>query len=302
MKASQPYLFQKLADTKFWMTSNTEEITLYKLYKESYKQVNSAGNKANTIMLLNNMRSQYGRGLQELPFKKIDWENDFYLSVQQIVESSTEDSTILNSFKDRTQVKKTIMLLLYDNYDNKTTPYYREFKQRFPAEVALMDTIKKGQAKSLLPTILQAIEAKLLLESCCKLIADLYPTLPLLTIHDSIICDAAYIELIKQIVKDSLLQSVGTIPGLKVELMNKELVIKNIQQTVDQDWNDLMVDVKKMKDGPDWVGSFNEEPKEIPLLGIPIRRNGLFVLEKRLAYPVFNDYFDDYFSDCEDGT
>ena len=91
----------------------------------------------------------------------------------------------------------------------------------------------------------------MVLEHACRVISEQYPELPFVTIHDSVVCDHEYAERVEQILKDTLQQNIGIIPGLKTELMNKHYVVQNIQQTVDDDWDDVVDELKKMREGQD---------------------------------------------------
>lgn len=285
IKSSQPYLFLKLLDTQFWKTLPTDKITLHNISKKMYHKINGNNLRRNIITLLNNHENQYGRGLQELPFKKIHWEADFYEHVRGLVQRSTTDVKTLKSFADRSVTKKSVMLILYDIYNNKSTPYYTEFKRHFPVETLLMDKIKEHPAKGLFPTILQAVEAKLILEHCCKKISEQYPNLPLLTVHDSVACDVTYLEPVKSIIESSIMDDVGFKPGLKIEQIDKHEMLQNIRQTVDKDWRSLTADLGKNIAGADWVPSFNEEPKEIPLQYRIIKLEGKMQLDPRMMDP-----------------
>jgi hypothetical protein len=96
------------------------------------------------------------------------------------------------------------------------------------------------------------------------------------------------------------MQNVGLKPGLNVEQLDKEQVLQNIEQTVDEDWVELVRELEKMDNNPDWVASFNEEPKEIPLKRDIHKIDGFIRMEKRFALPVYEDDYDDYYGEIED--
>ena len=252
-------------------------------------------------MILNNLVSEYGRELQEIPLKKINWENDFYQHIGRLVNDSTTDPTVLKSFRNRSQVKKTMMLLLYDNYDNKRPPYYNEFKRHFPDETKIMDSIKANQERKIFPTILQAVEAKIMLEICCKEIDIAYPGLPTLTVHDSIVCDVSHLQEIRTILETTLIEHVGSVPGLKEEVIDQDTVMNHIQQTVNEDWDEIIKDLKTVNSNPDWVGSFNQDPKDIMLKESLLKVNGKIILDKRILNPQYpRDEYSEYFDEEED--
>lgn len=287
IKSSQPYLFQMLLNKKFWRTGATTGITLYNTYKKRYHQLKQQQLREPIIMMLNNLEMHYGIDLQEMPLKKILWQEDFYTYLMNLVQASTTDSAVLSSFANRGKVKKTLMLLLYDLYHQKRPPYYLQFKQHFPKEVELMDLIKTCLVKGFFPTILQAVEAKLILEKCCSQIDSTFPRQPVLTVHDSIICKVGFIENAKHILESVLTEHVGIAPGLKVEIFNNELEMANIRHTVDKDWIKLSADLlaPRNSQAPGWVSSYNEEPKEIPLRFKMITYGGQIYLDGRMNDP-----------------
>ena len=295
VKASQPYLFQMLLKEQFWKTAPTKEITLYNTYRERYKQLNDPGRREDIIMMLKRLEPSYGSGLQNIPFKKFNWESDFYMYLGMLVKGSTTDENILKNYADRKAVKKTMMLVLYDVYDSKNPPYYQAFKEQFPGESSIMDTIKYQQQTDIFPTILQSVEAKLILEICCKKIDEQHPNLPILTIHDSVLCQVSSIETIKKTLENSLTENVGRKPGLSVELMDINSEMNKIQQTVDTDWYTLMKGLLTSSAAPKWMLSFNEEPKEMPLQYRFVKVNGKFRLEKRMIDP--NSHEEDWQED-----
>jgi len=301
IKASQPYFFQKLLDRRFWMTGASGGQTIYHLHKERYQQLQAGGNRKIIIEMLKNLEGEYGLGFGGIPFKNIRWEDDFYEHLRSVVHEVSSDPKALASFRSRRKVKQTVMLLLYDNYEHKKPPYYGAFKKLFPEETKIMDAIKQAQYKDVFPTILQAVEANAVLDKACKAINERYPSLPFVTIHDSVVCDYEYVDRVEQILKDTLHQIIGVVPGLKRELLDKETVVREIQKTVDDDWADVVYEIKKIAKKQDWVGSFNEDPKEIPLLGY-IRYKGRLHLERRIAFPVFEqDYCNGEYSLASDG-
>ena len=283
IKSSQPYLFTKLLDKAFWQTKPSTPISLYKIHKEKYIMVNETELRNNIITLLNSYGSVYGIGLERIPFKNIEWENDFYSQLRALIARKTGDQKILKCFETRAAVKKAVMLILFDLFHIKKPPYYQGFKLAFEDELALMDKIKTHPVKNLFATMLQAVEATIVLDRTCKDISERYPQVPILTIHDSVVCGTQYLDPIKETMRESLQEHVGIQPGLKIEVKNIDQVMSEMDATVASDWNELLQSLKKNKN-KDWMSTFNEEPKEIPLRNRMMKIDGRIYLDKRMVF------------------
>ena len=188
------------------------------------------------------------------------------------------------------------MLILFDLYHNKKPPYYQGFKLVFQDELALMDKIKTHPVKNLFPTMLQAVEATIMLDRTCKDISERYPQVPILTIHDSVVCGTQYLDPIKVVMRESLHRNVGIQPGLKVEMKQIDEVMREMDATVAADWSALLQSLRKNKN-KDWVSTFNEEPKEIPLRNRMMKIDGRIYLDKRMVYVDDIENYDDYEAD-----
>ena len=64
---------------------------------------------------------------------------------------------------------------------------------------------------------MQNLEAEIILEDICKKIAFKYPEAPIFTIHDSIVTTNKYLQAIKQIMEEVLIERVGYPPVLTIE-------------------------------------------------------------------------------------
>jgi hypothetical protein len=124
----------------------------------------------------------------------------------------------------------------------------------------------KTSGKGVFPKIMQNIEASIILEIATKNIAEADPTIPLLTIHDSIISNVQHIASIETELKKVLKDIVGVVPGLKLEELSKEVEIFSIDATVNNDWKELYQNVVKNKKEPVWLPSNNIIPSEVPLI------------------------------------
>ena len=60
-------------------------------------------------------------------------------------------------------------------------------------------------------------------------------------------------------------------------------MIENISSTVNTDWGKLCKSLKG-SGNKDWVSTFHEEPKEIPLRNTMVKMEGRIYLVKRMAF------------------
>ena len=97
----------------------------------------------------------------------------------------------------------------------------RVFKSQFPGVYQLLNEIKKT-GKNKLPILLQQIESHVVLKTITKRIARERPSLPLFTIHDSIITTAGNEGYIQNVVLEELGKAIGFVPQLRVEQWSPE--------------------------------------------------------------------------------
>jgi hypothetical protein len=252
IKSSQPYLFQLLLNPNYWKTTNKLPITLYKSNPTLYKVLRQENIINSTITLLDSSKSDTDKGLQENQFKNIDWTADFYTDLGNRVNGINLVNSVKSHFLPRKMAKRCMMLLLYDTYQNKQPRYYKAFKELFPLETKLMDTIKLA-GSSVFPMILQNVEAEIVLERATKNLAATYPDLPLLTIHDSILAPVSAIPIVKEELHRVLLNIIGTEPGLKVELYDKQKEFNDLPSTVEDDFTELYNNVTAINQGAEWL-------------------------------------------------
>ena len=91
------------------------------------------------------------------------------------------------------------------------------FGNEFPSIYKLFKLIKRHN-KSRLPLILQRIESYAVLDKIYARIKNEYPTIPLLTIHDSMVSTVENLDLIKKIMEEEIFKFTGYTPNLKKEI------------------------------------------------------------------------------------
>lgn len=252
ISASQPYLFQLLFSSSFWQTKDS--LSLYNINRDLYYLAKKRGIIKQVLTTIYSAKNR--------AFQNIDWEKDFYTLLADQVKS--KDVKTLEEFATRSKTKQTTMYLLYDTYAKKQPTYYKVFKSLYKNEVELMDIIKQA-GKSVLPLILQAIEAELVLNRVSKELSSLINDAPFYTVHDSIYTQKENLLMLKNVMKKELSDVVGTSPGLKVEELKKENAFNNLDDVVQDDWNKIYKDVTATRVKL-WMIAEPIIAKEVPLL------------------------------------
>ena len=270
IKASQPYLFSVLMREDFWKNSKKSQLTLYKVNKELYNRLRTSGTIEEVITLLTSYRNEAGKGFQNTAFGNHDWREDFYTALQQVILSSGKK---LRNFSSRANTKKATMQLLFGWFTAHYQPTsYLLFKQYYPREVALMDVIKKTSKKKkkkyagsdILAMLLQTIEAEIVIKRVTKRIHASHPHIPLYTIHDGIASTQEYIHFVGEELSSDLLLVTGKAAGIKYDQLDKETTLNQLDQTVQQDWQEILAELKQRK-SKCWL-QFYQPKKQIPLL------------------------------------
>ena len=184
-------------------------------------------------MLLKTLEISCSKGLQREVDELLDWaiKGVFYEKLIPLFEYEQGEDKYLYSFysKDkgftekvefdskRDLVKRLTLYFLYKSNTDQSNSNYMKFKERFPEFSALLEKIKEKDPKQL-PKLLQHFEADCVLDYVCKSIAELYPNMPLWTIHDSVISTVDNIELLEKLVRERIAEYCdGYLPQLEVE-------------------------------------------------------------------------------------
>lgn len=292
IKASQPYLFSVLMGVDFWKNTKKSQLTLYKVNRRLYNRLRVSGTVQEVITLLTSYRNEAGQGFELSAFGNHDWRQDFYASLQQVMASSGKK---LRSFKTRDKAKRATMQLLFGSFTEEYQPTsYLLFRKHYPKEVAVMDVIKKASRKKrkkyagsdVLALLLQSIEAEIVIKRVTKRIHALHPHIPLYTIHDGIASTEEHIRFIGEELSKELLLVTGKEAGIKYEPLQKEATLNNLQQTVDNDWQEILDEVKQHK-SKHWVNAYQAQRQPPVLYKIPAW-NGSQIICTIYSDPLFD--------------
>lgn len=95
------------------------------------------------------------------------------------------------------------------------------FKKYYPEVYKVMQAFKRPNDRAYFPILLQNIEADCILDYCTHNIAERFPEIPLITIHDSIITTENNIEIVEREFRKHLHNYFGLMPKLQREYWTK---------------------------------------------------------------------------------
>jgi transposase len=148
-------------------------------------------------------------------YRSLFQEGDFYENLVKLIRTYPHLDS--EGFKTRKQVKKTMMYLLFQDFNpvhNRRVTAYLTFKTLFPRETAIMDLIKQVSPNAL-AILLQRLEAVLMLEQLTKVISTKYPEAGLLTVHDAILTQREHAESVRAEMEHFFHSVVGVRPAVK---------------------------------------------------------------------------------------
>ncbi|WP_026896766.1 hypothetical protein [Daejeonella oryzae] len=242
IKSSQPYLFTRLLMKESYEESESG-LDIHSLYHELHTSIQEGNIKFKINDILMCVDKQKGADNQqvELSFLKVVWTDDFYNDLI-LAEKKVFCTTDL-IFKDRSTVKKLIMIILYSkDPQKKYYPAVIRFKQLFPLEAQLMEIFNEVSTRddeNYLPILLQRLESRIILDIVCKEINNRLPDAPLIPIHDSILTTPEHVEQVKEIMESVILRLTGIPVGLKVDDFSVQKSLDELPQTVEEDYNEL---------------------------------------------------------------
>ena len=215
IKNSQPYFSTLLFNADFWAErrKNTK-ITSYRKIGIERKEIEEKGY---TIMLGESSVSQYSKGFTNSYFCAYAVSGTLYEEIEKQLGWQYPDR-----MGNRELAKKEVLRWMYydKNRDmNSHTSFYdptRAIGDLFPGVTKMFDTIKAYEEK-LLPRLLQRLECHLVLEVVCKHLHKSLKSIPLFTIHDSIVTTKEHVDVVESMIKDVLTDSVSFPPKLAIE-------------------------------------------------------------------------------------
>lgn len=125
----------------------------------------------------------------------------------------------------RDQLKVEVLKAMYSS-NRFTTDVKKVFSHTFPYYDSIFRQLK-GQDKSLLPRVLQAVEAAVVLDRIAKRIALEEPKLFIATVHDSIVTLKGYENYVATVMQQEVHQAIGFTPRLGIEFWSPDNIDRN---------------------------------------------------------------------------
>ena len=124
-----------------------------------------------------------------------------------------------NKILNRKDLKGIIFTVLYS--DNRFIGQIeaepkRMFKDLFPNVYEVFSFIKREDS-TILPRLLQNIEAHLMLDYVAKRITTENPNMPVFTIHDSIVVTKGNENYVAKVIKEVMFKAIGIAPSVKYD-------------------------------------------------------------------------------------
>lgn len=247
VSSSQPYILSSVMQSRFYYDCG-EGYNLKTIYPELYDELVSNGNiNTSTTYSSNNIiqyytshtgtTNSYSTTITHSSsfmwcnfFKTTDIESinrytqspfnsDFYTHVldRYYVYTNTPISAVQKN--DRYKLKGTMMYVLFDDNRNhrNNNSQIKIFQTVYPGVERWINQVHKMIGKQKFSYLLQRAESYLLLAVICKEFNELFPTAPLITIHDGVFTTSDYVKKLNGFVLSRLLEITGVVAGCKTK-------------------------------------------------------------------------------------
>jgi len=129
----------------------------------------------------------------------------------------------------RVEVKKAVMIILFDKNREKTSRAKRIFKNLFPTVNDIFSIVRGNEGGERFPILLQSIEAFIVLRVILPRINTEHPEIIAFTIHDSLLVTDNP-QIVKDIMIEELTKFTGYSPILKIESFSTDRNFNSIQR------------------------------------------------------------------------
>lgn len=247
MKSSQPYVLGSILTDNFFAGDSNIEFSLINIYPMLYNQLNYINNKSTTVItslieksIYNNKEGfpkyfmsggldncQEVKSYRNLPFK-----GGFYQHL---------NSTYFNGDYDIQKIKDQIMLVLNlrDLNKRKQIELIQSFKENFPKINSFIESLNNFKSlKSAVAILLQRSESYLFLRVGCKAVNEQLHDVPFLTIHDSVLIEEQYSEVVTPILKYSINSFTGIESGVSIKVIDDPMT--TLELDIEEIWSKLI--------------------------------------------------------------
>jgi hypothetical protein len=248
LKSSQPYVLGSILTDSFFTGGISNDFSLTSIYPQLYNQLNYIVSKSTTDITslignsLYNNKEGYPKyfmsgtldNCNEIQsYRNLPFNEGFY---------SHLNNTCLNGDYELRKVKNDVMLIL--NLKNlmkrDKIVLIQQFKKHFPNINLFIESLNNLKSfKAAVAILLQRSESYLFLRVGCKAVNERLPDVPFMTIHDSILIEEQYSEVVTPILKQSLNLVTGIEPGVIVKVIQDPM--DTIEIDIEEIWGYLKI-------------------------------------------------------------
>ena len=255
ISSSQPYILASVMSASFFIDTSIG-YNLFTIYPELYYQLNDKGyittntfksdinyystysgytiNNYISTITYNSFNSNSSNGTPSFMwcrfftpeevnslsrYKQSPFNDDFYSHVIKSSQSSKDSIQQTDIQKQRQKLKGSFMYVLFDDNQNHRNhnPNIQLVQTEFPGVDKWIREAHKTIGKTNFAHLLQRAESYLILKTVCRELIDLYPDIPIFTIHDAILCHANDLPVITSHLKNRLSEITGVTVGAKMK-------------------------------------------------------------------------------------
>jgi hypothetical protein len=169
-------------------------------------------------------------------YKLAPFDDDFYTYVIKSTSGDIDHSEIESQ---RQRLKSSFMFILFDDNQNhrKNNPSIQLVQSEFPGVDRWIREAHKVIGKTNFAHLLQRAESYLILKTVCKELIDLYPDIPIFTIHDAILCHPNHLPVVTSYLKNRLSEITGVDVGAKIKY--PQIDLKPQIGDIEEIWKDI---------------------------------------------------------------
>jgi hypothetical protein len=132
-----------------------------------------------------------------------------------------------------------LVLNLKELEKRKHIELIQQFKIQFPNINSFIESLNSFKNfKAAVAILLQRSESYLFLRVGCKAVNEQLPNVPFLTIHDSILIEERYSELVTPILMDSLNSFTEIEPGISVKVIEDPMT--KLEMDIEEIWSEII--------------------------------------------------------------
>lgn len=172
-------------------------------------------------------------------YKQSPFSDDFYTHVINSSQSTKGIVQLSDIQMQRQKLKGSFMYVLFDDNQGHRNhnPNIQMVKSEFPGVDRWIREAHKVIGKTNFAHLLQRAESYLILKTVCKELIDLYPDIPIFTIHDALLCTPNHLPVITSHLKNRLSEITGVDVGAKMKY--PQIDLKPQVKDIDNEWDDI---------------------------------------------------------------